>query len=103
MSLDNLLRETIREAVRDELRAALEELREELARDGGALDGEQDALRESRELMNAKEAADFIRMSYSEFRKIASIVPRHRISERKYVYRRSQLLEWVISGQGERI
>jgi hypothetical protein len=49
-----------------------------------------------RELMNAEEAADFIRMSYSEFRKRAPEFPRYAISERRYVYWRPELLEWVL-------
>jgi hypothetical protein len=96
MSLDELLREAIREAIRHELRAALEEFREELAQDRGVWDGEQ-----ARELMNAEEAADFIRMPYQQFRHIAPLLPRHPISQRRYVYRRSELLEWVVSGRGK--
>lgn len=95
MGLDELLRETIREVVREELRTALEGLREELARDRGAWAGEQ-----GRELMNAREAAEFIRMPYQRFRQIAPLLPRYPISERRYVYRRSELLEWVLSGRG---
>ncbi len=41
-----------------------------------------------RELMNAKEAADFLRMSYSEFRRLAPDLPRHRVTELRYVYHR---------------
>ncbi len=54
-------------------------------------------IQQSRELMNAQEAADFLRMPYSEFRKVAPVVPRHAISERRFIYRRSELLEWALS------
>ena len=56
-----------------------------------------DYLRDSRELMNAKEAADFLRMPVGEFGRIAPTLPRHAISQRRYVYYRSELLEWVLS------
>ena len=69
--------------VRDLVEAALLDRLEELA----------DYLRNSRELMNAEEAASFIRMPYSEFHNIAPQLPRHAISGRRYVYHRSELLE----------
>jgi len=55
------------------------------------------SLRTSRELMNAKEAADFLRMPYSEFRRLAPYLPRHQVTERRYVYHRKELLGWVLS------
>jgi hypothetical protein len=46
-----------------------------------------------REVMNAREAADFLRVSYPVFRRGAPSLPRHRITERRFVYLRSELLE----------
>jgi hypothetical protein len=45
-------------------------------------------LHKSRELMNAEEAADFLRMPYSEFRRLALYLPRHRLIERRREDRR---------------
>ena len=56
-----------------------------------------ESLRTSRELMNAKEAADFLRVPYSEFRRLAPYMPRHRVTEQRYVYHRKELLEWVLT------
>ena len=56
-----------------------------------------ESLRTSRELMNAKEAADFLRVPYSEFRRLAPYMLRHRVTERRYVYYRKELLEWVLT------
>jgi len=53
-----------------------------------------ESLHTSRELMNAQEAADFLRISYPEFRRLAPYVPRHPVTERRYVYHRKELLEW---------
>ena len=50
-----------------------------------------------RELMDAKEAADFLRMPYSEFRRLAPYLPRHPVTERRYVYHRKELLDWVLT------
>ena len=50
-----------------------------------------------RELMNAEEAAEFLRMPYSEFRRLAPCLPRHPVTERRYVYHRKELLEWVLT------
>lgn len=55
------------------------------------------AMRMSREVMNAKEAAEFLRMPESEFRRIAPALPRHAVTERRYVYYRGELLEWALS------
>jgi hypothetical protein len=54
------------------------------------------SLHTSLELMNAQEAADFVRMPYSEFRRLAPYLPRHRVTEWRYVYQRKELLEWVL-------
>ena len=72
-----MLRE--REATATELATAIAEKLEDVA----------GSLRESRELMNAKEAADFLRMPYPEFRRLAPYLPRHRVAERRYVYHRN--------------
>ncbi|MDQ3965913.1 MAG: hypothetical protein M3246_05595 [Actinomycetota bacterium] len=55
-----------------------------------------ESLHTSRELMSAKEAADFLQMPYSEFRRLAPYLPRHPVTERRYVYHRKELLEWVL-------
>jgi hypothetical protein len=55
-----------------------------------------ESLRTSRELMNAEEAAEFLRMPYSEFRRLAPYLPRHPVTERRYVYHRKELLDWVL-------
>ena len=56
-----------------------------------------ESLHTSRELMNAQEAADFLRMPYSEFRRLAPYLPRHQVTERRYVYHRKELLDWVLT------
>ena len=56
-----------------------------------------ESLHTSRELMNAKEAAEFLRMPYSEFRRLAPYLPRHTVTERRYVYHRKELLDWVLT------
>jgi hypothetical protein len=56
-----------------------------------------ESLYTSRELMNAKEAAEFLRIPYSEFRRLAPYLPRHPVTERRYVYHRKELLEWVLT------
>ncbi len=49
-----------------------------------------------REVMNASEAADFLRLSPNAFSKLAPILPRCRIYERSgYRYLRSDLLKWL--------
>lgn len=55
-----------------------------------------ESLASGREIMNAKEAADFLRISESEFKRIASSLPRHPITERRYIYLRSDLLAWLV-------
>jgi hypothetical protein len=50
----------------------------------------------AREVMNAEEAAEFLRIPYGSFRRIASEVPRHRLTERRYVYIREELRDWLM-------
>ena len=50
-----------------------------------------------REIMNAKEAADFLRLSEAHFRKIAPAAPRHKIPGLGFRYIRSELLDWLRS------
>ena len=53
------------------------------------------ALASGREVMDAKEAADFLRISESEFKRMAPGLPRHAVTERRYIYLRSELLAWL--------
>ena len=49
-----------------------------------------------REVMNAEEAADYLRLSPTAFRKLAPALPRCQIYERSgYRYLRSDLLAWL--------
>ena len=49
-----------------------------------------------REVMNAEEAADFLRLSPTAFRRLAPALPRCQIYERSgYRYLRSDLLSWL--------
>ena len=61
------------------------------------LEEHAEQLRSSRELMDAKEAAEFLRLPYSEFKRIAPSLPRHPLTARRYVYYRSELLGWALS------
>ena len=54
-----------------------------------------EALASRKEGMNAKEAADFLRISESEFKRMAPGLPRHAVTERRYIYLRSELLAWL--------
>ncbi len=45
--------------------------------------------------MDAKQAADFLRISESEFKRMAPGLPRHAVTERRYIYLRSELLAWL--------
>jgi hypothetical protein len=56
----------------------------------------EDAAR-SREVMDAKQAAEFLRLSPSEFRKLAAagVIPRHPVNGKSCRYLRGELLEWV--------
>lgn len=51
---------------------------------------------QAKEVMSPEEAAEFLRMPYSEFRRLAPKLPRHAISERKHVYVRGELLRWLM-------
>lgn len=55
----------------------------------------------SREVMDAREAADFLRIPYQQFRHIAPTLPRFRTTERRYVYYRQELLNWLLSRRVE--
>lgn len=54
-----------------------------------------EALASGKEVMDAKEAADFLRISESEFKRMASGLPRHAVTQRRYIYLRSELLAWL--------
>jgi hypothetical protein len=54
-----------------------------------------EALAGGREVMDAKEAANFLRISESEFKRMAPRLPRHAVTERRYIYLRSELLAWL--------
>jgi hypothetical protein len=45
--------------------------------------------------MDAKEAASFLRISESEFERMAPRLPRQAVTERRYIYLRSELLAWL--------
>ena len=53
------------------------------------------ALASGREVMDAKQAADFLRISESEFKRMAPGLPRHAVTERRFIYLRSELLAWL--------
>jgi hypothetical protein len=55
-----------------------------------------EALASGREVMDAKEAASFLRISESEFKRMAPRLPPHAITERRYIYVRSELLAWLL-------
>lgn len=55
-----------------------------------------EALASGREVMDAKEAADFLRISESEFKRMAPRLPRHAVSDRRYIYLRTELLAWLM-------
>ena len=55
-----------------------------------------EALASGREVMGAKEAASFLRISESEFERMAPGLPRHAVMERRYIYLRSELLAWLL-------
>jgi hypothetical protein len=54
-----------------------------------------EALSSGREVMDAKQAASFLRMSESEFKRMAPRLPRHAVTVRCYIYLRSELLAWL--------
>jgi hypothetical protein len=45
--------------------------------------------------MDAKQAADFLRISESEFKRMAPGLPRHAVTQRRYIYLRRELLAWL--------
>lgn len=49
------------------------------------------------EVMNAKEAAAFLGVDYGSFKNIAPGLPRHALRKARYVYLRSELIEWLLS------
>ena len=52
----------------------------------------------TREVMNAREAADFLRLSENAFKKLAPSLPRYQIYERSgFRYLRSDLLAWLVA------
>jgi len=51
---------------------------------------------EAKEVMDAREAAVFLRLPYSSFREIAPMVPRHAVTPQRFVYVRSELLAWLL-------
>jgi hypothetical protein len=51
---------------------------------------------EAREAMDAKEAAEFLRLPYSSFREIAPTLPRHALTPQRFVYLRRELLVWLL-------
>jgi hypothetical protein len=55
-----------------------------------------EALSSGREVMDAKQAADFLRISESEFKRMAPGLPRHVVTERRYIYLLSELLTWLL-------
>lgn len=69
----------------------LEEIHRLLEKGGGA-----------REVMDAKEAADFLRIPYSEFKRIAPCLPRSPVTERRFVYYRRDLLDWLLERRQNR-
>lgn len=72
-TLDAVLEEAILERVR--------ELAERLA--------------EEREVMSPQEAADFLRMPYHSFKKIAPTIKRVPVSSQRFVYLREDLVAWL--------
>ena len=51
---------------------------------------------EAKEVMDSKEAAEFLRLPYSSFREIAPTLPRHAVTPQRFVYLRSELLAWLL-------
>ncbi len=51
---------------------------------------------EAKEVMDSKEAAEFLRLPYSSFREIAPTLPRHAVTPQRFVYLRSELLAWLM-------
>jgi hypothetical protein len=51
---------------------------------------------EAKEVMDSREAAEFLRLPYSSFREIAPTLPRHAVTPQRFVYLRRELLEWLL-------
>jgi hypothetical protein len=51
---------------------------------------------EAKEIMDSKEAAEFLRLPYSSFRETATTLPRHAVTPQRFVYVRSELLAWLL-------
>ena len=51
---------------------------------------------EAKEVMDSREAAEFLRLPYSSFREIAPTLPRHAVTPHRFVYVRRELLEWLL-------
>ena len=51
---------------------------------------------EAKEVMDAREAAEFLRLPYSSFREIATTLPRHAVTSSRFVYLRGELLAWLL-------
>jgi hypothetical protein len=51
---------------------------------------------EAREVMDAKEAAELLRLPYSSFREISPTLPRHALTPQRFVYLRRELLVWLL-------
>ncbi len=51
---------------------------------------------EAKEVMDSREAAEFLRLPYSSFREIAPTLPRHAVTPQRFVYVRRELLAWLI-------
>jgi hypothetical protein len=49
-----------------------------------------------KEIMDSREAAEFLRLPYSSFREIAPTLPRHAVTPQRFVYLRRELLEWLL-------
>jgi hypothetical protein len=51
---------------------------------------------DTKEIMDAREAAELLRLPYSSFREIAPTLPRHAVTSQRFVYIRKELLEWLL-------
>jgi hypothetical protein len=51
---------------------------------------------ETKEVMDSREAAEFLRLPYSSFREIAPTLPRHALTPQRFVYLRIELLAWLL-------
>jgi hypothetical protein len=50
-----------------------------------------------REFMSAREAAEFLRIPYNHFRRLAPTLPRYAVTKHRYIYKHSDLLQWLES------